>query len=399
VFLSHNARDGRESSFKRLKSYGHKIAVLDEESLIRQSDEIFLNKHSNDSFENVSRLLTWGESDAALWKNSNRIDNSIIAVTGNPRVDLLRPELRSTFEAEVDAIKWRYGAYVLINTNFPTVNHFIPNRSTLRLADGVKDDQLLKDKDDFLAYKRSLFNKFIEMIPVVAREISPCTLIIRPHPTESHAPWKELASAFKNIHVIFEGSVVPWLIGASVLVHNGCTSAVEATLLGTRVVNFKPLSSFKFDNPLTSALGHVCKNADEVSQKVMSSLASEKLDSLPGQKSTLDHYIMNPKNKLCADLIMDTLVAIPEQGSAGASSTLAINLRKIAAFYRKTRRHGEILLNKDRQLVRDKAEQKFAPLSAGDLQIKIAGFQSALNRFQNSKINSIGRNVFMLTNG
>jgi surface carbohydrate biosynthesis protein len=31
VFLSHNARDGRESSFKRLKSYGHKIAVLDEE--------------------------------------------------------------------------------------------------------------------------------------------------------------------------------------------------------------------------------------------------------------------------------------------------------------------------------------------------------------------------------
>ena len=47
-----------------------------------------------------------------------------INVTGHPRIDLLRPELRAFFDDGVRRLRERYGKFALLNTNFSKVNGF-----------------------------------------------------------------------------------------------------------------------------------------------------------------------------------------------------------------------------------------------------------------------------------
>ena len=41
---------------------------------------------------------------------------------GNPRFDLLRPELRGLYDDEVAKLRTRFGRFILINGNFANVN-------------------------------------------------------------------------------------------------------------------------------------------------------------------------------------------------------------------------------------------------------------------------------------
>ncbi len=120
IYLAHNARRGKAVFFERFGRYGHQSVVLDEEALVRQTDDIFLMKHEQDAFDKVSLVLTWGEDDAELWRRSQRIGPERVVVTGNPRMDVLRRDLRAFHQPEIDAIRERFGDYVLLNTNFTT---------------------------------------------------------------------------------------------------------------------------------------------------------------------------------------------------------------------------------------------------------------------------------------
>src|SRR5262245_9298791 len=101
IFLSKSARADNAALFEQLYSLGHRIAVLDEEALIRQSDEIYLMKHEKSALRYVSALLTWGGENSNLWHQSRRFDRDRIFNTGNPRIDLLRPEIRTFYQPQV----------------------------------------------------------------------------------------------------------------------------------------------------------------------------------------------------------------------------------------------------------------------------------------------------------
>ena len=44
--------------------------------------------------------------------------------TGNPRFDLLRPGLRELYRPDAEALRARFGDFILINTNFARYNHY-----------------------------------------------------------------------------------------------------------------------------------------------------------------------------------------------------------------------------------------------------------------------------------
>ena len=230
IYLAHNARRSKPVFFERFGRFGHRSVVLDEEALVRQTDEIFLMKHESDAFDKVSLVLTWGEDDAELWRKSGRVGPERVVVTGNPRMDVLRSDLRAFHRPEIAAIRERFGDYVLLNTNFPTVNHFVAWSSTLKLAKSVTDARVIEQKSEFLSHKQALFERFQLLIPKLARAIAPLALVVRPHPSERHEPWLDAVSGASNASVAFEGSVVPWIAAARALIHNGCTSAVEAAV-------------------------------------------------------------------------------------------------------------------------------------------------------------------------
>lgn len=312
VFLAHNARQKTEK-LAQVHRFGHSVVVLDEESLVRQSDDIFWKKHNRNAFKYVDQIMSWGENDAALWPRfgvSERID---VATVGNPRFDLLRPELRAYHEPEIATLRARYGNYVLLNTNFPTVNNLTPQGGGVRMAKWAMDGKGQELNKRFLTFKTAMFDATLALIAPLARAIAPLSLVLRPHPNEDHTPWLNAAKGLDNVHVVFEGNVVPWLVGAKALVHNNCTTGVEGVAAGKKVLNFVPFTS-EFDNPLFHAFGTDCIDADALAAAI-NSVGSTNAEALRAEnRNRLRPYVASFDGPLSATRIAEAIASGDKPG-------------------------------------------------------------------------------------
>lgn len=315
TFLTHNARQ-KATKLAALKKFGHRIVVLDEEALVRQTDEIFIKKHPKGAFDHVDQILCWGEDDAQMWQRFGISVREGIAVVGNPRMDLLRKEFAPRQNAAVDTLKRRYGRFVLLNTNFPTVNNLTPQGGGLRMAHWAMDTGGRETTDQFLLHKRRMLEAELAVVPEIAKFIAPTTLVIRPHPNEDHAPWLKAARGLQNVKVVFDGGVIPWLIAAEALIHNGCTTGVEMAVAGRPVINFVPLQS-KYDNPLAHAFGTTCKNLDQLKTAIRQALEGNQFALSHEQEARLQHHVANYKGPLSCDRIVNAIL----QGQISKSPT------------------------------------------------------------------------------
>jgi surface carbohydrate biosynthesis protein len=76
-------------------------------------------------------LLAWGADNALAWREAPAYNGTPIHLTGNGRIDLMRPELRSLHEAKAKELRAKYGRIVLVNTNFGLLNHYYTNLTAL----------------------------------------------------------------------------------------------------------------------------------------------------------------------------------------------------------------------------------------------------------------------------
>ena len=397
VFLSHNARKRKSALFERFDKLGHQSVVLDEEALVRQTDEIFLMKHEKDAFDKVSLLLTWGEDDAEFWRNSRRIGSERVVVTGNPRMDMLRRDLRPFHQAEIAAIRERFGDYVLLNTNFTTVNHFISGGPVLNFARSATDEQILEQKPAYLSHKQALFERFQLLVPKIAQAIAPLTLVVRPHPTERHEPWLAAASGSPNASVVSEGSVVPWIAGARVLIHNGCTSAVESAVTGTTILSYRPVRSDTFDNPLPNGLGAECFDDDTLVRELQAVLAGGPRPLTPEQSGLLERHIAGTSGRLSCERIIDALEQLPVAAEGRRKTGTFEWLKLHADLYRReqSQRVRRMLNARHRKRLTIIGRQ-FRELTPRYLDDRIGLFQQSLGRFHGRRAKRLAANLFAI---
>lgn len=421
VFLAHNARQKSEN-LDRVKKFGHHILVLDEEALVRQSDEIFLKKHPRGAFDYVDHILTWGEDDRALWDRSGFDLHCDLSVVGNPRVDVMRKEVQPIYADTVSQIRSRFGQYVLLNTNFPTVNNLTPQGGGVRLSEWGRQGDGQRIERDFLGNKRAMYEKVLDIVRPLAKAIAPLTLVVRPHPNEDHEPWQRAVSGLPNAHAVFEGGVVPWLLGSRALVHNNCTTAVEAAVLGIPILNFRPWHS-EFDNKLSHAFGVDCPDAESLAAAVRGIVDGKDYGLTAEQQKLLQHHIASVSGKFSCQRIVElasesgkSLTERNEgflQASKTALSLKWLWLKRYIRWYvssrgRKKRRflrehYPEIKLRSlDFGQLRYSEEQfdllmrQFPPLPTTYLDKRISAYSGALNRFKGFRSAIIANNLFTI---
>lgn len=315
VFLAHNVRQKVEK-LARVRRFGHQVAVLDEEALVRQSDEIFWKKHDRGAFDHVDKILSWGERDARIWSRYGVTPPDGVDIVGNPRFDLLRPELAAFHAPNVAALNARFGKFVLLNTNFPTVNNLTPQGGGVRMAKWAMDDDGRELTDRFLAFKKAMFAAELALVAPLARAIAPLALVVRPHPNEDHAPWHRAAEGCANVHVIFEGNVVPWLLGAEALVHNNCTTGIEGVFAGKNTLNFRPFTS-EFDNPLFHVFGTDCQDVTSLATAIAAGAGAPK----DARRRELQTYVASLDGPTSAERIAK-IVSTSQHGGKGPSRAM-----------------------------------------------------------------------------
>lgn len=316
VFLAKSLRSISKLMLNVIHGLGHRIVAWDEESLVRYSSpDYYAWRYSDATFGVIDELFAWGEDDAGFFKAYPGYRGTPLHVTGNPRIDLLRPEVRGYFAPEVDKLRAQYGDFVLVNTNFSFVNNFVPSLNLLdrdpqghpsvsRTGMGMS----LAFATQMAKHQQAIYDAFRELMPKLAAWFPHRRIIVRPHPSENHDVWRQILADCPQVEVIHQGNVVPWLMAAKVLLHNGCTTAVEASVLGTPAVSYMPVQSETCDYHLPNGLSHRALTQDAVQE-----LLGEILEGRRGlvdeatRERLFSRHLAATHGALSCDRVMDVL--------------------------------------------------------------------------------------------
>jgi surface carbohydrate biosynthesis protein len=383
--------------FDILCGLGFEIVACDEEGLLPYPDEIYFERRvSPETLARISNLFAWGPDDAARFRRYPDFDGTAIHVTGNPRVDLLRPELRAWYADDVNRLRDRFGDFILINTNFGAVNHRV---SSLVLENQAQVKQ--PDADSYHSlithHKAELFSHFKEIVPKLSCAFPDVSIVVRPHPVENSQPWIDAAASCSNVHVGHEGNVIPWLLAAKVLVQNNCTTAVEASVLGQPVINYQPIQSERFDEPFCTSLSH-CRFDFESLCDTLRDILEGRLGALdaPEYRKLLESRLAGIDGPLAADRIVDAMERIESEDAHPSDRSVYKSARRSAQL-RSLAKRIRSWLPWDKNH-RGYQNHRFPRLAAAEIQSRIDRLQRTLGRFEGLHVDRMGRNIFKITN-
>jgi surface carbohydrate biosynthesis protein len=407
IYIAKSMRGMSSLMFRLIRGLGHDIIAWEEEALVHPQPEVFYTlRLSADTIPFVSHLFAWGEENRQLLAGyPHRPPQLPIHLTGNPRGDMLRSELRAFFDEDVRALKQEHGEFLLINTNFADVNPYIPAIGLFLPQKQAGDPPRLGQAGKGMplpfatalrAHKQALLDDFLQMIPALERAMPDMTLVVRPHPSEDHRVYHELAARCSRVRVIHRGNVLPWLLASRALVHNGCTTAVEAYAMGVPAVAYLKTFDARFDvefQGFPNELSTRCFTFDELAATLQAIVRGDApAQETPERDALLNHYVSARTGPLAAERILDVLDATCRRDREAGSSLparlgAAALVRAKAALTRlNMRRPG-----RNRGAYHD---HRFPHLAAGEVAQRVERLGRALGRFGSIRIRERGEHLF-----
>jgi surface carbohydrate biosynthesis protein len=325
IYLSKSMTARSIKMFRIMRKLGHEIAVWDEEALVHMQPETYFTRRlSAEAIKYVSHLFAWGRENADLWREySDLPERTPIHITGNPRGDLLRTELHPYFAEEAATLRERYGNFLLINTNFSNVNAFVPSLNLFlppkmpgqppefgRGATGMSREYAEGLRD----FKQAVFEDIKHIIPALEKSFPDLTVVVRPHPTENPQVYHDIAARCTRVQVTNEGNVIPWLMAAKALVHNSCTTGVEAYIMKVPAVTYMASRNEYYDYGyyrLPNALSYQCFNFEQL-RETLAGIFSGRLGAPEGDERNdlMKYYLEARQGPLACERIVDTLEQI-----------------------------------------------------------------------------------------
>ena len=241
---------GSIDKFKNISKKVESIAVLDQEISPASIDyRVIRNRFVKGCLKYVSRLYYIGpEAKKKAIEVLDDVDESRIKSFGWPRVDLWQPAYHHIWDNEVKKIKSKFPEpFILFSSDFGCNSKYLLEERILRMEKrGAK-----KTKEEILWYKKRFLNNYENFIAFknflrqIDKDPEIPKIIIRPHPGEDHSEWEEFGKNLKNINIIYEGAISPWILASEGILHRGCTSAIEAAF-SRKKIGF--LSKFSENN-------------------------------------------------------------------------------------------------------------------------------------------------------
>ncbi|MBX2976362.1 MAG: hypothetical protein KF721_09525 [Ignavibacteriaceae bacterium] len=285
--------------YEIIKSKNGKIINLDEEGGVDYPDNsTLLGRYSEALFSSSELVFLWGNHQLNITEKNIK-DKRKVFVTGHPRFELLKSNYHLFYEDDVEQLKKKYGDFFLVNTNMGFGNNikgdeFVINNYGNRFSNINKKIEFDKKKIEI----------FIPLIKKLSSE-TPKNIIVRPHPEENADYYKKAFDSFKNVHVIYEGSVIPWLIASEIMIHPDCTTAIESLLIGKKAISFLPE---KYDTEIVTNLpleaSYKFNNEDDVVSFIKNeSYINEAVDLMDYQ--FVEEYFSFSRES--SELIVDTI--------------------------------------------------------------------------------------------
>jgi len=369
--------------FRRNRKIGNRVVAWCEEGLVVPSVRHYVeDRISPECLAEIDSFIAWGPSQAE--GILTKFPDAPIAVCGNPRMDALRPEFRESHRPEANRLQKEYGEFVLINTNFGLANHYLdPDERARRFRD---ERMPTSETESYFASLQDFKSRMYECFRQMLRELGPAlrdrSIIVRPHPSEDCAAWKRGTRDLGNVKVVQSGGVAAWMMAADAVVHNGCTTGLEAYLLGRPVVAYRPFRDPDFDSELPNRLGREATTPGELAALLREIIAGKEQGSVvtAERQAVLERHLAGLRGPLASELILAELdeLDVPEQTYRG---------RLLGGAFRRPNsvpRSGY-------------QRQKFPGLTLDEVRERVARLQQVSGRFKGVRVRQIEENCFCLS--
>lgn len=406
IYLEKNLHPARARLFADLRARGHTLLALEEEGLAVLNYDWYVTKNiQRHMLEKVDRFLSWGEMEAEAIRRHHPALADRVVLTGNPRADLLRPEYTEVIRQEAAGYQKRFGRYIVLVSSFSRVNLSAGSLDDFarnvvgRLSLGPTEAAFLRDSLD---HTDKIFQAFKDMIPRLAAAFPDLPIILRPHPSENQKTWHKLAVGLPNVHVIADGTAIGWIAGAAVMVHNGCTTAIEAALLGGLPIAYQPVRSDRFDVPLPNDLSEVAGSVDEVIALLAHRLDHQSVEITPTRQALLKRAVVSVDGATACDRIIECAEGIypaadgHDQLWAFRLENARVNLGRAAQFTcLNAKTFVAWALGRARGMPLRYSAQKFSGITAADLDALISTFPA--ERVPSLRIVRVAPHCFQLS--
>ena len=242
VYFDKNTNPTTREKYPLFKK--NKIIMLDEEGPI-----YFLNKsilkeryYFKKLDQQISYYLYAGINDLKIiGKNFKKK----CFISGHPKFDLLKKKYSKIYERECKIIKKKYKNFILItgHTWFDSWNpkriegmsKYVLRGNSLNL----KKHANLRKKNWHIRYKNYI--SLLELTKKIAIQNPKLTVLFRKHPLEDQKlVTKYFLNKPKNLKLVYEYTVTPWIKSCNLHIHAGCMTSLESAFLNKSQIVFMP---------------------------------------------------------------------------------------------------------------------------------------------------------------
>ena len=224
-----------------------------------------ITKDQNVPFKGV---FCWGERDTVKFKNFFKSKEEIFFNTGSLRLDLWKTKyknLHKNFNKVPDK------PYILFISNF---SYIMGKDNWTKISLVERNLEMLKTEkaeNNFIRRVQqdmSIAGDMIIAIKHISTKYPEHDILLRPHPADSVSNWKNIFINNKNVKVIGnQDSITPWIYNSSAIIQNGCTSAIEASVMEKPIISYGP--DRVYDNlDIPNSLGYRARTINELTNSL-----------------------------------------------------------------------------------------------------------------------------------
>jgi surface carbohydrate biosynthesis protein len=295
----------------RIKADGFVITSIDEEGgLIDASYERFAQqRYSEEMLDFADAVFCWGPQDYNQLIKTFPNHKNLMHMTGSPRADLWRTEGKDYSVLPEDMPD---KPYLLVSSNFGLLNNYRNFWDLVRFERNAgffdRDPGHEKNRYHRAAETMILMYEFIKAIEHLAEEFPDNCIVVRPHPVERLESWEAMIDPrFDNIKITRSGAITPWVHNAIAVLHNGCTTAMEATISGVPVLTYKPIDQ-KYSREIPNSVGLSVSTRTQLAKalrELSTNRFSTKYRPSSSDKELVEERVCLKDGIFAADVIID----------------------------------------------------------------------------------------------
>ncbi len=290
LVLFNYSRANNKDLIKICSENGILVGVLDTEGgVFTNVEEKLTNLVARSNVESIDLYCLWGQRQHESFVAREILPEEKLQVTGSPRFDFCVEPWRSV----LPRIETDNKPMILVNTCFPNLfpryQRCFEDEINVSVQVGLEETKVRKSiRQCYLVW-----SEMINAVGDLAESFPEAMFILRPHPFESRKVYDQLFKTISNIKVMQEGTSLPWINSALLLIQRNCSTAIEASLMNVETVSLEWIKAPLLNNELITAVSEPADSKEDLFKKVK--------DKLNGKQTFLTELVKEQRKQIISD--------------------------------------------------------------------------------------------------